>query len=172
MIQSPRYIGTYLLFAFLIGSALSMDAQELSIKNSCLSMAGNSSSVHQGSNHFFIQESIGQNSVIGTNTVQGATLRQGFIQPQISTAKAVEIDPLKIQVFPNPTTDRLTIKALNAEGIDVDISIYDMSGRLIVNMQDNLLKEVSISLSSFSTGIYVLRVMEAERLFTTNIQKL
>ena len=54
-----------------------------------------------------------------------------------------------VQVYPNPTSGKLTIDAENFEGVEV----YDVSGRLIIKSE---LK--TIDLEEQSKGLYLLKI--------------
>ena len=87
-------------------------------------------------------------------------------------AIAIEAEPLAILVYPNPTAGLLKIHLKKEGDLDLEIALFDISGRVILNRHENVLSELSIDLVDLSTGTYLLRVTQAERLFTTNIQKL
>ena len=54
-----------------------------------------------------------------------------------------------VQVYPNPTSGKLTIDAENFEGVEV----YDVSGRLILES-----KLKTIDLEGQSKGLYLLKI--------------
>jgi len=59
---------------------------------------------------------------------------------------------LKVEVFPNPVTNVLTIKS----SFDCAVRIYDINGRFVYTGRDR-----TIDLSWLNTGIYYLRVYDA-----------
>jgi hypothetical protein len=172
MIQSPRQFWISILILLCFGSVSELTAQSIGIHHSCLSIAGSSSNIEFGTTSFLIQESIGQGSVIGSSTRHGIILRQGFIQPRSISAYAVEEDPLSVLVYPNPASDHITIHLMEDEELDLNIALFDMSGRVVLNVHKIVRSELSIQLNQFARGSYTLRVIESKRLFTTNIQKL
>ena len=65
----------------------------------------------------------------------------------------------KVQLYPNPTTDNLTILL---EGItNVDVIISDIHGKVILK-KSGLLDKDRISISSLESGIYFAKVMTPE----------
>jgi len=61
-----------------------------------------------------------------------------------------------IQLFPNPTTNELTI---SLEGIDVvDIVIIDIQGKVLMQ-QSGLLNQDTIDLSEYVTGTYFVKII-------------
>ena len=79
------------------------------------------------------------------------------------TTSTVGIDALDtqygIQLFPNPTTNDLTI---SLEGIDVvDIVIVDIQGKVLLQ-QSSLFDQERINLSDYLAGTYFVKIMTAE----------
>jgi uncharacterized repeat protein (TIGR03803 family) len=75
-------------------------------------------------------------------------------------------DLSKIELYPNPVTDWLTIK-LGEESIKKEISIVDLTGRQMVQ-KDMYGSEAQINVSDYSQGIYLLKVSSST---TTRIIK-
>jgi hypothetical protein len=72
-----------------------------------------------------------------------------------------------IRVFPNPTTGRVFIES----SVTVDASVWTLDGRKLLNVE----KAQSVDISSFASGVYMLRLSDAngtilatERLTKTN----
>ena len=79
------------------------------------------------------------------------------------TTSTMSIDALDtkygIQLFPNPTTNDLTI---SLEGIDVvDIVIVDIQGKILLQQSDLFDKE-RINLSGYVAGTYFVKIMTPE----------
>ncbi|MEM8524874.1 MAG: T9SS type A sorting domain-containing protein [Bacteroidota bacterium] len=74
----------------------------------------------------------------------------------------------QIEIYPNPTDGWLSIKSRNSQ-ISA-IQIYDLTGKEVVSMLD--LKNSTIDVSSLEQGIYWLKVMYADEVFTSRILKL
>ena len=79
------------------------------------------------------------------------------------TTSTMSIDALDtkygIQLFPNPTTNDLTI---SLEGIDVvDIVIIDIQGKILLQQSDLFDKE-RINLSGYVAGTYFVKIMTPE----------
>tara|TARA_B100000795_G_scaffold172893_1_gene130367 strand:- start:14 stop:337 length:324 start_codon:yes stop_codon:yes gene_type:complete len=71
----------------------------------------NSGSSTQINNKYIVQQSVGQISPIGLKETNEHTVRQGFIQPaqlrrMLAASNAAD---LLVSIFPNPTTDKITI---------------------------------------------------------------
>ncbi len=82
-----------------------------------------------------------------------------FINTNSSTG-IVEFSSLKLMVFPNPAADKLFIETATAEFLSIDIS--DVAGKIFRKEIFSANKAKAISVSSFSAGIYFLRITNAE----------
>lgn len=69
-----------------------------------------------------------------------------------------------ISVYPNPTTGYVKLGLGNAKLLNV--MVYDISGKQILNST-----RTELDLSSFSKGIYTLKVTTSEGVFTEKVQK-
>ena len=77
-----------------------------------------------------------------------------------------------VQVYPNPTQDNIILETASYFNQSAPISIYDVSGRLILEDYWPLgQKQKSISLSNLSTGIYVLRIVSNNEVISKSVVK-
>ena len=60
-----------------------------------------------------------------------------------------------IAIYPNPTHGLLTIN--NNKGIDMQVTIYDINGRVLVSKSNNDTM-TTLDITNFSNGIYLLRI--------------
>lgn len=70
-------------------------------------------------------------------------------------------------VFPNPTSSILTLRTGTNE--IVSYSIVDLSGRLL--QTGNIFSQETLDISDFETGIYLIRMTQADTVKTTQIVK-
>ena len=91
--------------------------------------------------------SLGMKGVI---IVEGATTAIKVIQPQ-----------LNVSFYPNPVNDIVTIRS-SEEVVGSPYSFTDLTGRQILTGKLND-ESVSIDISSFETGIYLLQIGEQRR---------
>lgn len=63
----------------------------------------------------------------------------------------------KVHVFPNPVVNTLNVQLLNPDGLDIDIRIFDMSGRVVFS-QKEVGENFRIDRGSIRPGNYVLEV--------------
>jgi Secretion system C-terminal sorting domain len=104
---------------------------------------------------FSINDAFCPGKVIGTNTVR----------LELITANE-ELSDLEVKLFPNPTSDKITIQSDNFK--NTTLQIFDNLGRQI--LQQNLTKsETVLDISNFQTGQYLLQI---EREGKRNVYKI
>jgi len=119
-----------------------------------------------------INYSIGQ-VINTTNTGTNGSVAQGVQQPyEISVISGIQ-DALDIilqcAIFPNPTTSFLTLKFDASDLSNVKFmsyQIFDITGNLLENKKVENLEE-HIDMSKFSSAIYFLRVIQANKVVKT-----
>ena len=72
-----------------------------------------------------------------------------------------------VKVFPNPTRNTLFVTGIEAGAV---LSFYDMTGRLLQSEYANG-SDVSIDISSFRSGVYMLQVISENRRKVTLVMK-
>lgn len=71
-----------------------------------------------------------------------------------------------VSVTPNPFVQQLDVKLYNAENGSVKFSITDMSGRLVVSLEKEMMhgyQQISLVVPGISQGIYFLKVISGNR---------
>lgn len=66
-----------------------------------------------------------------------------------------------IQLFPNPTSGIIEINMKNGKNINGSISVYDISGKLILSQGMNANRKI-IDISSLSKGLYFVEISQTE----------
>ena len=124
-------------------------------------VVGNSGATISGASNT-LSFTVGE-AVIG-NIENGESLGQGFwlgaIEGVVLSTDDFSIDT-SASVYPNPVSDFLNITFKDMAGQDFEIMLYDVNGRAV--MQKELLnssQNETINLSPFSTGIYMLKVVQ------------
>jgi hypothetical protein len=110
--------------------------------------------------------SVGQ-VVYTTNTGTNGSVAQGVQQPyEISTTVGINETTinLELSVYPNPTTDFLTLKVEKTEGLS--IQLYDLQGKVITSKTLNS-TSTNISLEAQPSAIYFLKVTKNNHLVKT-----
>tara|TARA_B100001758_G_C17981401_1_gene388333 strand:+ start:20 stop:514 length:495 start_codon:yes stop_codon:yes gene_type:complete len=124
-------------------------------------------------NKGIVQQSIGQSSLVGLQYTSKYIIRQGFIQPtHLKSTLPISNDvELSVDIYPNPTTDRITLDFREAVTGEVLLSIYDYSGRLIIEESQEAQATLSYSLNSLAPGNYFIQVSGSNKAFVTQIAK-
>ncbi len=143
------------------------------IQRSTLSAAGSSVRVNNGSTSYFISQSIGQSSVIGTYSNNGHTILQGFQQPIYALkGKGVHPHRLNATAFPNPVENVLKIRIAERSKENVKVLLIDNTGRVVIDRAEVVLETIDLDLSEVVPGAYILKVVKDKKIFTTVINKL
>ncbi len=67
---------------------------------------------------------------------------------------------IEFKVYPNPTSDILNIKNGFNQSLDVNIELYDISGRRVYANATELNTTLQINVSTFEAGVYLLNVTD------------
>lgn len=117
-----------------------------------------------------VSYSVGQ---VATNWIaNGATANEGVQQPyeffqvlSIETPQSI----LSLDVFPNPTGGVIYLKS--KETIDAVVEIVDETGRLIWKNEWKNIQQQTIDLTTYSRGVYTVRIVANSSLQSIKIIK-
>ena len=137
------------------------------------STISNSGSSTQTEDNYVVQQSVGQSSPIGLQEASKHTVRQGFIQPALlkRMLAASNAADLLVSVYPNPTTDKITIAFEELVTGKVILSIYDQMGKLVMEENRESEFELTYSLANLSAGNYFVKVNTSTKEYVTQISK-
>ncbi len=112
-----------------------------------------------------VNYSVGQ-ILYTTNYGSNGSVAQGVQQPyEISVLlgidEAIGID-LLLSVFPNPTTDFVTLKFENYDFESIDYQLFDINGKIILTDKSQI-KETKITIGNLPSSIYFLKVLDANK---------
>lgn len=96
-----------------------------------------------------------------TNTQNNAGLLSG--NNHYTPSSFVEVSVIrKLEVFPNPATDQLSIEFELTEVNPVSIGLFDVTGKRVIEIADNEISSgintLNIDISSLCSGIYYLAI--------------
>ena len=115
-----------------------------------------------------VSYSVGQ-VVYTTNTGANGSIAQGVQQPyEISTVTSVNeasID-LELNVYPNPTTNYLTLKVEEVDLSKLNFQLYDMQGKLIES-RAIITNATRVEMLKLPTSTYFLKVTEDNQVIKT-----
>ena len=144
------------------------------IKSSTMSSIGGSTSFYVGSKRYYALYSVGQESVIGHFLNNNLSARQGYIQPPVNGIyKEINNNKLSLLVFPNPFSDDLYIKNLEAsdELFDFKIEVFDILGRLVHAEIKTSLNDSKLNLSHLHSASYSLKLTSGNYQYNYKIIK-
>ena len=110
--------------------------------------------------------SVGQ-VVYTTATGTNGSVAQGVQQPfEISTTVGINETSinLEMKVYPNPTTNYLTLKVEKTEGLT--FQLYDLQGKVITNKKVNS-ATTTVAMENLPTATYFLNVVKNNQIVKT-----
>lgn len=152
--SNKNILKTLIVFSF--GASFSY-AQSISPQS--VNSSGTSMSQSNGSLSFTVGELV----VLSQTDSDGNTLGGGFTSgATISTASIQEpnVAVLNVRVYPNPTTDLLTVAIQETKLPYFEIEITDMSGKVISkDKYAGISNNIGINSTSWNTGTYFLKLI-------------
>ena len=88
----------------------------------------------------------------GTNEIQIDYLTS-YMAVDCNPANIIENSSIKIELFPNPTTDKVQLEIENYDA-EIEVYIYDVNGKLV-----EFATSYSFDLENYPSGFYVFRVI-------------
>ena len=144
------------IILIILGRILSVPAQQLQIMNTC---GGDATSGTTGAS-FSIGEPI---TLTATGSVN--LLTQGFLQPEQAgwVVETVSLGDQKwtFDIFPNPVSDDLYLKAETGAPAALNIRLYDAAGQLVLT--EHLTKgntNLTLNVRNFAAGWYCLSLTD------------
>ena len=137
-----------------------------------LGISGDATKVTVGENTYYVSQSIGQSSVIGTFTNNSNTILQGFQQPPIQVKNNLnKNNSLNVVVYPNPINTYVTIIFSELSNTVVNTVLYDVTGREVYLKSQDSTSTFQVDMSLFSSGIYLLKIISGDKYFTARLIK-
>jgi len=141
-------------------------------QRSTLGISGNSVTVTSNEKTYYVSESVGQQSVIGTFSNGTQVIRQGFQQPPIRVVtSSLDVSTIQAVVYPNPVSSFVNILFNEAVKNPIQSTLYDVLGRVAINTTISPTQSYSIDMSHLASGTYLLTVTIENRSFTTHLIK-
>lgn len=118
-----------------------------------------------GGNSSYSIGQIAQNYSIGSNGSVAEGLQQPFEISTLGFDNFPNIN-LEIAVYPNPTTNNITLKIGDFSVENLSYQMFDVTGKQIANEKISNPK-ISISLENQSSGIYFLNIQDINKTLKT-----
>lgn len=156
-----------LLFFSSILLSLSLNAQQL--HHEMITSQGASIQLESG---HYVSQTIGQQSITGNN--EGLKIVQGFQQPfwnKLISDSILE-DSIEISYYPNPVATNLNFNFINYLEGELNVMVFDFSGRLLIRDKINVLQGKSIlNLSTLPSGTFLINIRNKNINYYTKIVK-
>ena len=79
------------------------------------------------------------------------------------------IEKKEIVVYPNPGTGIYTVQVPPGASQELDIRIFDLSGKIVYQKRYDYAEDISFDISGRAPGIYIIQGVNSERIFTQKI---
>jgi len=142
----------------LISVLLSLNLAAQSISPQVVASSGN----YMESGNYSLSCTLGE-PIIATAESGTTTLTQGFQQPSYNVTSITQnnLSGFEVNVFPNPTSDYITISWKTETTSGVEIFLYDMSGKLITaKTLSSTDQKASVNLSQLASEQYIMEVKD------------
>jgi hypothetical protein len=160
------------VFSVCFSCCCSAQSQSPGKLRSTFSTGGSTVIFSDGGKYYYIQQSIGQQSVTGISRNRDYLLRQGFIQPPAGAPGKALSDPLKAEISPNPLSDHIFISFPETHDEVIYISVIDLNGKVVFSRKYTGARELDLDLSRLPSSVYILKVYTGSKSFYSRIIKL
>lgn len=123
---------------------------------------------HASATGVILSYTIGEPAIL-TLTNASAILTQGFQQPAFITVGLPDpyTDLQSLNIFPNPVTDQLNISIQSSKSFEALISLFDLTGRLVMPEQlfpvmENISLLIRLDLQSLAPAAYLVRISDTK----------
>ena len=139
-------------------------------------MGSSSVSLKTVTKNYYIQQSIGQSGIIGLAAKNNLYVQQGFL----NNANIFEINnttddfekAVSFTVYPNPVVDYVTILFTEKPTVPIQISLYDVRGRLILTEKYLPSISLTVPIRPLSEGVYLLHIISGKSIGSKKILKI
>lgn len=143
------------------------------LKKQTLVSAGSSHFVNANNKSYFIQESIGQHSVINTFDANNYSLRQGFLQPiSPNVLNGSDDTVLDGFLYPNPFVDEIHIRFNEPIISEIQLYMYDALGRVVYQQTFQAQQEINLRFSALADGNYFITATMRNQKFVAKLIKI
>jgi len=115
--------------------------------------------VDDNSMYFFTQKQIEKMQ----NTV--STEYPNWLFNKLDNCALYSSNKTPFTLFPNPVSDILEIKIAYSSFKIVDITIHDITGKILFEQKENNVEKIKINVENFTKGIYFLTVGNTSQKF-------
>ncbi|WP_181368935.1 T9SS type A sorting domain-containing protein [Flavobacterium pallidum] len=130
----------------------------------CVSLQAQQSTVASGGNATgsggTVSYSVGQ---ISYKSPEGVLISDGVQQPyEIISLGKNDLPGIQLSVFPNPVSNRLTLKNTDSGNGAFTYSLSDISGKILLEPK-SFSAEASLAMENYPSGIYLLKICGSDK---------
>ena len=134
-------------------------------------MGGSLGVVNLSDSKYFVLQSIGQASPVGLLVNGQMIIRQGYQQPPTVLRTLVNYEELEVEIYPNPVDDRVNIVLLHPSDNELFVKLYDLRGHLVLIKWIEYETLYSMNCSFLSSGVYLLELVNGNKVNISQIIK-
>lgn len=102
---------------------------------------------------------LGQSTTIGASIHGTTILQQGFQTGELEVkSNSLQQRPLEVFVYPNPTTEKITIRHSEEISSSMRLVLFDMVGRVVEEQVHTEAQELTTSFTAIAKGTYQLLI--------------
>jgi len=149
------------------------ESLSFSIGRSNIGMGGSTKIISSNNTTYYINQSIGQSSVIGTSSNEEYTLRQGYQQTSNYVVKiqGLEDSLLNASIYPNPFQQSIFISFYESISNDIQVTLFDISGSLIFSRKYPPSQLIRLNVNDISNGSYIINVSSSKKKISAKLIK-
>jgi extracellular elastinolytic metalloproteinase len=125
----------------------------------------------------FARRGLGVNASAGSKTVANDQVEDFSVPVECSSSmsssmlagKESKIANNKAIIFPNPTYDEFFVGNLDKSPQDVQIKMFDMSGKLVFSDTRDSQSKKAVSTKGFQKGVYMVHIKQGEKIQTEKL---
>ncbi len=156
---------------FFVSISYNLSSQNITVLRSTLGSSGSGVMIEGSSKNYYVQQSMGQLSPIGSCSLKQISLNQGFIQP-IGSALINEPKTLAVSFYPNPVITDISIFIQEKIEDDIYVTVTDVAGKEIFNQTFTDMQTITVNLANVKSGNYILNIKSNNKNFSSNLIKL
>ena len=108
-------------------------------------------------------------NVLWAKCVGGTISKPGPGHPKSTNAGINDVLTNEINIYPNPTSGKVTLSTGNSQASISSISVFNMVGKEVFSQQSAVGSEVTVDLSSQPKGLYILLIKVGENFYSRKI---
>jgi hypothetical protein len=109
-------------------------------------------------------------NVLWAKCVQGTSKPTGgHSKSTLANAGINDVLTNEINIYPNPTSGKVTLSTGNSQASISSISVFNMVGKEVLSQQSAVGSEVTVDLSSQPKGLYILLIKVGENFYSRKI---